>query len=544
MTGASLMSTNVLAADELVGEWKFEEGSGNTVSDTSGNGNTGTVHGATWTTGISGNGLTFDGIDDYVEIPHNPTLKNFNQLTLEAWVNINSVYILDEGENIIGTGDDLTHSKYNLHVYENPSTNMLKFNYKIGNDASSTLVYSSYEFSKNVDHHIVGTYDGSTISLYVDGNLIESKSTSITNIANNAKPVFIGKHTWGGSSSTRIDGIIDEVKIYNYGLTASQVDANYQSNSNIQNGFAADSYIYITSGSFSGLTYDSGSKSIEVEPYSIISGSVNISLDNTGPGSAVYAIGATSSWGSHSSSYWDEGTFGTGTGTTTVDIDVTAPSTEGTYYIIIAGGWEFNAGQVMSGTNWEVGELQWDDGNDVAGWGSTQINNARANGLAVGQVEKNSGLGNYYFPADALKIVVTSSEWYIQDFVDDINALNAAIQNLPNSAFKYPPEQRKNAFANKLDAIIELTNNGNYTEALDKLEDDIRSKMDGDPGHEDKSSGHGKKPEGHYAGNDWVIDDDAREQLNALIDDIENADYDGDGGVTPFIVDTKNRDNI
>ncbi|MDO9537986.1 MAG: hypothetical protein Q7J68_06675, partial [Thermoplasmata archaeon] len=137
---------------------------------------------------------------------------------------------------------------------------------------------------------------------------------------------------------------------------------------------------------------------------------------------------------------------------------------------------------------------------------------------------------------------------YIQDFVDDINELNAAIQNLPNSAFKYPPEQRKNAFANKLDAIIELAINGNYTEALNKLEDDIRSKMDGDLGHEDNSSGHGKKPEGHYAGNDWVIDNDAREQLNALIDDIENADYDGDGlsywdevkvyGTDPFNPDT------
>ncbi|MCK5397686.1 MAG: hypothetical protein KAJ33_05510, partial [Thermoplasmata archaeon] len=160
---------------------------------------------------------------------------------------------------------------------------------------------------------------------------------------------------------------------------------------------------------FNELSYNSVDKSIEVQPGASISGSVDISLDNTGPGSAVYVIGATPNWGTHSTSYWEIGKFTTGTGTDTVDIDVIAPDIEGTYYLIIAGGWEFNAGQVISGTNWGVGTLQWDDGNDVAGWDSTQITDARSEGLAIGQVDTTGGRGNYYFPADALKITVSSS---------------------------------------------------------------------------------------------------------------------------------------
>jgi len=53
----------------LVAYWSFDEGSGNTLHDLSGNENHGTIYGAVWTGGKSGNALYFDGDDDYVEIP-------------------------------------------------------------------------------------------------------------------------------------------------------------------------------------------------------------------------------------------------------------------------------------------------------------------------------------------------------------------------------------------------------------------------------------------------------------------------------------------
>ena len=56
--------------DGLVAYWSFNEGSGTTLTDNSGNAHDGTIYGATWTSGIAGNGLEFDGVDDYVTIPH------------------------------------------------------------------------------------------------------------------------------------------------------------------------------------------------------------------------------------------------------------------------------------------------------------------------------------------------------------------------------------------------------------------------------------------------------------------------------------------
>jgi predicted GH43/DUF377 family glycosyl hydrolase len=70
-----------------VGYWEFDEASGTTLIDSSGNGNTGTVHGAQWVQGISGNALSFDGVNDYVSIPHSSSLDvSGHEITVEYWV--------------------------------------------------------------------------------------------------------------------------------------------------------------------------------------------------------------------------------------------------------------------------------------------------------------------------------------------------------------------------------------------------------------------------------------------------------------------------
>ena len=82
-----------VAPSGLVAYWKFDEGSGTTAADSSGNGNTGTlINGPLWTAGRVGNALFFDGIDDNVTVLDSTSLHLSSSFTLSAWVNPTSTF--------------------------------------------------------------------------------------------------------------------------------------------------------------------------------------------------------------------------------------------------------------------------------------------------------------------------------------------------------------------------------------------------------------------------------------------------------------------
>ncbi len=71
----------------LVAAYSFDAGSGTTVADVSGTGNTGTISGATWTSaGRYGGALIFDGVNDMVSVAGSPSLQLTTAMTVEAWV--------------------------------------------------------------------------------------------------------------------------------------------------------------------------------------------------------------------------------------------------------------------------------------------------------------------------------------------------------------------------------------------------------------------------------------------------------------------------
>src|SRR5205814_6427116 len=80
-------NTDFVTAVGLVAAYSFDDGSGTTVTDLSGNGNTGTITGATWSSlGKFSNGLRFDGISNWVTVNDSDSLDLAGGMTLEAWV--------------------------------------------------------------------------------------------------------------------------------------------------------------------------------------------------------------------------------------------------------------------------------------------------------------------------------------------------------------------------------------------------------------------------------------------------------------------------
>jgi|GEM_PF-2019750 len=178
-----------------------------------------------------------------------------------------------------------------------------------------------------------------------------------------------------------------------------------------ENWYAKDSYVKLISGTLAGQDINSSNPEITVSPDKQISGSFDISVKNTGHSGSIFPIVATPNWGSHESSYWSiTGHQAPGIKTHTVNVVLTAPSKPGIYYIIVAGQWELSAANVASGTNWRVEENHWNDGNDLADWSTTKIEEAINSGLVIANWEKVEGMIKMYVPATAIRVKVVTEK--------------------------------------------------------------------------------------------------------------------------------------
>ena len=209
----------VSPSSSLAGQWSFDEGTGTKIGDTSGNNNNGTIAGATWVNGKVGKALSFDGVNDYVEIPYNSILNPKKALTIEAWINPCS------------TAADqriLSKSPYPNNDYSmiRASNNRVLVSMKINGTVQS--IYSpANSVPVGTWTHVAGTYDGTRMRLYINGAQVNSFAVC-GEIGAHAEPLMIGKNV----TSAYFKGMVDEVSIYNKALTAAEVLSRYQAAQN------------------------------------------------------------------------------------------------------------------------------------------------------------------------------------------------------------------------------------------------------------------------------------------------------------------------
>ena len=207
--GASLPAWADGPTPGLVAAYSFDEGSGAVAVDASGNGHTGTLAGAAWTTGRYGGGLSFNGSNAYVGLG---TLGTFYQsaFTLEAWVQKQTATKNDVG--ILGTWAGSGPMLWVDHI-------ATRYQLTLGGNGLSGYLDSGHNPIAGQWQHLAATYNGTTARYYIDG--IEVASRTVSGSVGNSNIWRIG--AYGTSPGGFFDGTIDDVRIYNRALSAGEV---------------------------------------------------------------------------------------------------------------------------------------------------------------------------------------------------------------------------------------------------------------------------------------------------------------------------------
>ena len=189
--------------------------SGNTWYDLAYSGNNGTlVNGVTYSS-LEGGSLVFDGTNDYVDFGNTTSLTiTGNSISLEAWVNYNLSQQDWKGVLYKANGNS---TGYQLFIDDSEKV-------AFGLITTSGFVRPSANFvlPPNTWHHIMGTYDGSNMRTYINGTLYNT-FTQTGNILASSTSLNVGR----SFSSEEFPGYIPVVRIYNRGLTSTEVLKNY-----------------------------------------------------------------------------------------------------------------------------------------------------------------------------------------------------------------------------------------------------------------------------------------------------------------------------
>jgi Concanavalin A-like lectin/glucanases superfamily/Fibronectin type III domain/Lysyl oxidase len=211
--------SNAVLADAPAGYWRLGDTGGSTAVDSAA-GNNGTyLNGpalgqASLLAGDAANpSVRFDGSNDYVKVPTSSALSPTGRLSLEAWIKPAAIPSAGQFVSI------LTKSESYALQFNGPR---LEFTI-IQSGTRKRLQAPSGAVVAGQVYHVVGTYDGSTQRLYLNGKEVANTILG-GEISANASPLTIG--SWNGSEF--FNGTIDEAAVYAGALSKFRVETHYQ----------------------------------------------------------------------------------------------------------------------------------------------------------------------------------------------------------------------------------------------------------------------------------------------------------------------------
>jgi len=198
----------------LIGQWKLDETSGNLAHDSAGISD-GTLYGGPqWqpSGGMFDGALFFDGNDDHVRIPNEWNFDLTEAITVSTWIKIDIVD--DNWQAVVAKGD----SAWRLSTLRDTR----KFHFAVTGPPDNVALDGTVRVPLSEWHHVCGTYDKINLRLYIDG--VEDPGGPVPYggaITTNNYDVYIGENAQ--KTGRHWNGLIDEVRIYNYALRRGEV---------------------------------------------------------------------------------------------------------------------------------------------------------------------------------------------------------------------------------------------------------------------------------------------------------------------------------
>jgi glycerophosphoryl diester phosphodiesterase len=209
----------------LVAHWDFDEGSGNSLIDVTGNNNNGVINNSSYIAGKDSTCLSFNGTSSYVILPQSNSLDvSGDAVSISAWVNLNQL----PSAMISSYGPIYDSDQDSYILYLDKANAELRFKVKdVSGDIERPGIPES-SLNTGTWHHIAGVYNGHNVMIYLNGYLIDYHSNSDLDDLQIGQIAEIGRN-----NGSYFSGKLDEIKIYNRALFPNEVKNLFNENYNL-----------------------------------------------------------------------------------------------------------------------------------------------------------------------------------------------------------------------------------------------------------------------------------------------------------------------